>query len=79
MTRPPMQYTSRTMPPMPVAAPSTGMTWLGWLWDSWARMIPYRVPWNSPKSTMPASSTGPTTTLLPVVGRLAFRCGRLLL
>ena len=40
MTSSPMQYTSRTMPPMPVAAPSTGMTWLGWLWLSWAKMMP---------------------------------------
>ncbi len=39
-TSPPMQYTSRTMPPIPVAAPSLGTTWLGWLWLSWAKTMP---------------------------------------
>ncbi len=67
------------MPPMPVAAPSTGMTWLGWLWLSWAMMTPQRTPSTVPKSTMPASSTGPTMTLLPVVGRNSLSVGRLLL
>ena len=36
ITSAPMQATSRTIPPTPVAAPSTGTTWDGWLWLSCA-------------------------------------------
>ena len=71
----PMQLTSRTMPPMPVAAPSLGRIWLGWLWLSWEMTTHH---WSS-MATIPESSTGPMTTLGPSVGRNSFSVARELL
>ena len=68
------------MPPMPVAAPSTGMTWLGWLWLSWAMTMPQRRPSCSPKSMMPGVLHRPEDDVAAAsVGRCSLRCGRLLL
>ena len=64
-----MHAISRQIPPTPVAAPSNGTTWLGWLCDSCAkqcrRFLPFCEVW---KRTIPASSPGPMSTCVPSVG-----------
>ena len=56
----PMANISRTMPPIPVAAPWYGSMADGWLWDSILKTIAY----PSPISTTPAfSSPGFTKSL----------------
>src|SRR3989344_3868257 len=79
ITRAPMHNTSRTSPPTPVAAPSYGTTWLGWLWLSWLMTSPYLSPSTVARYRMPESSEGPRMTVGPSVGRYFFRIERLLL
>ena len=56
--RAPMESTSRTIPPTPVAAPWNGSMALGWECDS----ILNTQATPSPRSTTPASCPGPTST-----------------
>src|SRR5439155_13325773 len=67
--RAPIVKISRTMPPTPVAAPSTGSTAEGWLCDS----ILSAAAHPSPRSTTPAFSPGPCSTRGPLVGNLLRR------
>ncbi len=62
--RAPIERTSRTIPPTPVAAPWKGSTAEGWLWLS----ILKTQASPSPMSTAPAFSPGPTSTRSPSVG-----------
>ncbi|GIW20327.1 MAG: hypothetical protein KatS3mg065_0623 [Chloroflexota bacterium] len=72
--RAPIVKMSRRIPPTPVAAPWTGSTAEGWLWDS----ILKATASPSPMATTPAFSPGPATTPDPPRGRVA-RSGLLLL
>ncbi len=62
--RAPIEMTSRTIPPTPVAAPWYGSTADGWECDSSLKTA--AMP--SPTSTTPASCPGPTSTDGPSVG-----------
>ena len=71
ITSAPMQSTSRTMPPMPVAAPSNGTTCEGWLCDSCAidDAVAFAVVLAQVQDAR-RLRPGPSTTAGPVVGRL---------